>query len=547
MVKKIKNPQNKSSKQNKPRVTKYPSAPTIPNNQTTLLSKLQASSSTKQAPITLISPEQETQVKLLDLPTPIYKAQVPAVITKLNRPLLTVAMMVKNEEEFLEDALKSIINFADEIVVVDTGSVDKTMDIARSFDKVKTSYFEWPNDFSAGRNETIRRSSGEWIFILDADERLDTKHKNKQAIYDGYKNMIANKLPTYPYDAILLNVINQRLNGTEISSLFNIRTFPNHPHLKYKNRVHNQLVAELEDGTEKPLNMKTNQDIHLIHLGYDESVYARKQKTARSLPLIQAMVQDDPNNHVYAFYLGREYTINRMYPEAIDVLEKTYQIVSKDPTAAIFDEVLKTLLHTYEIQNQLTPELMTRLTEYAREGVKRSPNQPDHWFYLAMFTAMLGDMNTADVAIQNCVTTLHNFKLTHAMQSNPYLSAAAWKAYDLAATVFWNLGKKKESYDQLKRTFNSKPVNGPNWTLTLRCLVTLAKEFNEEDWITQAAKKAAVTPTAIVEIFYFKIERLIHTQNLPEIKDLLNWALVNAPRLHNEEQFKKFCEMFIPA
>ena len=80
-------------------------------------------------------------------------------------------MMVKDEEDFLEDALKSAQPFCDELVVVDTGSTDRTVEIAKDMG-AKVGFFPWCNSFSKARNETLRQSTGQWIAVLDADERF---------------------------------------------------------------------------------------------------------------------------------------------------------------------------------------------------------------------------------------------------------------------------------------------------------------------------------------------------------------------------------------
>lgn len=84
-------------------------------------------------------------------------------------PTLSLCMIVKNEENFLERCLNSVKGLVDEIIIVDTGSTDKTKEIARRFtDKVFD--FEWCDDFSAARNESLKHATGDWILVLDADE-----------------------------------------------------------------------------------------------------------------------------------------------------------------------------------------------------------------------------------------------------------------------------------------------------------------------------------------------------------------------------------------
>jgi glycosyltransferase involved in cell wall biosynthesis len=78
-------------------------------------------------------------------------------------------MIVKNEEEFLEQCLNSIKKLVEEIIIVDTGSNDKTKEIARKF-TTKIFDFKWSDDFSVARNESLKYATGDWILILDADE-----------------------------------------------------------------------------------------------------------------------------------------------------------------------------------------------------------------------------------------------------------------------------------------------------------------------------------------------------------------------------------------
>ncbi len=84
-------------------------------------------------------------------------------------PFVSVSMIVKNEEKDLARCLSSVKPFADEIVVVDTGSTDRTVEIAESFG-ASIHYFAWCEDFAAARNFALDRTHGEWVLHVDADE-----------------------------------------------------------------------------------------------------------------------------------------------------------------------------------------------------------------------------------------------------------------------------------------------------------------------------------------------------------------------------------------
>ena len=84
---------------------------------------------------------------------------------------LSACMIVKNEEHFLPQALESIQPLVDEIIVVDTGSTDKTVQIAEMFG-AKVYIHPWQNDFSLHRNQSIGYATGDWVLIIDADEKI---------------------------------------------------------------------------------------------------------------------------------------------------------------------------------------------------------------------------------------------------------------------------------------------------------------------------------------------------------------------------------------
>ena len=91
---------------------------------------------------------------------------------------VSVAMIVKNEEKILDRCLDSLQGIYDELIIVDTGSVDNTKDIAHKYtDKVYD--FEWCDDFSAARNYAFSKCTMDYIYTADADEVLDQENRVK--------------------------------------------------------------------------------------------------------------------------------------------------------------------------------------------------------------------------------------------------------------------------------------------------------------------------------------------------------------------------------
>ena len=99
--------------------------------------------------------------------------------------LVSLAMIVKNEESTIVHCLESVKPIVDEMVILDTGSTDKTVEIAKGF-RAKVHHFKWCDDYSAARNESLKHCSGEWVLIIDADEAIDPLD------YEKIKNACAN-------------------------------------------------------------------------------------------------------------------------------------------------------------------------------------------------------------------------------------------------------------------------------------------------------------------------------------------------------------------
>src|SRR3989338_2128361 len=99
-------------------------------------------------------------------------------------PTISLCMITKNEEKYLEQCLNSVKDLVDEIIIVDTGSTDKTKEIAKDFCKkfaVEGKFFDfkWIDDFSAARNESLKHAAKDWILVLDADEVIEKSDSEK--------------------------------------------------------------------------------------------------------------------------------------------------------------------------------------------------------------------------------------------------------------------------------------------------------------------------------------------------------------------------------
>jgi len=196
-----------------------------------------------------------------------------------NRQTISACMIVKNEEELLPQCLNSIRNWVDEIIVVDTGSTDRTVEIAESFG-ARVFHQEWTKDFSFHRNYSIDQATGDWIFIIDADEEF----------VENDLASLRRSLSQDKYRIISINVYNLDQDTGQVTSFLpSVRFFRRDAEFRYDGIVHNQLQYDLD---EEILRL----GIRLNHYGYNLSAEKMQRKMARSRELLEKQLTDDPDN-----------------------------------------------------------------------------------------------------------------------------------------------------------------------------------------------------------------------------------------------------------
>jgi len=197
-------------------------------------------------------------------------------------------MIVKNEQEMLPRCLASIGAVMDEIIVVDTGSSDRTIEIAEEFG-CRVYQVPWTGDFSAARNESLTHAEHDWIFIIDADEELPA----------GESSKLRGAMERPDADIISLTVLNKSPETGRVSSVLpSVRLFRRRLNLRYEGIVHNRLSL--------PPNVPVvRSDISLFHYGYDLDPEKLKEKQRRSCALLEKQLERDPNDVFANFNMGQ--------------------------------------------------------------------------------------------------------------------------------------------------------------------------------------------------------------------------------------------------
>lgn len=232
---------------------------------------------------------------------------------------LSVCMITKNEEKNIERCLKSVKHIADEIIVIDTGSTDNTVEIAKEYGAI-VGYREWINDFSDARNASIEKATKSWILFLDADEEVS---------YDdglALKNLLETETNFEGFYLRLVNII----AGTDIGDAIVLRVFKNDPDYRFRGKMHEQVINSMQ--AKAGMDCIGSTPIKILHYGYDPNVSDPIKKQKRNIDLLNSYPESERDGYFY-YSLGNEYARVNENEKALEIydmaLKKTNLKVSR--------------------------------------------------------------------------------------------------------------------------------------------------------------------------------------------------------------------------
>lgn len=286
--------------------------------------------------------------------------------------MITLSMIVKNEEKYLRECLESVRSVVDEIVIVDTGSNDNTKKIAEQFG-AKIFDYEWKKDFADARNFALSKSSGDWILYLDADERL-----NKNSIQE-IKKLSSSKSKAGYYCRIL--------NVDEISKrpsvMSYVRFFANSPKICFEGKVHEQIENSLfQNGYELK-----GSGIEITHLGYNLAGEELKTKAKRNLEILLGEYSENKSGYL-AFQIGQ--TLHKLERETEAVEYFTNAIEDK----SLRNEYKATCFRSIAIYNAEKSDYQ-KAARFIKMSLENDSQQPLSLLTSARIEFKLGNANKA--------------------------------------------------------------------------------------------------------------------------------------------------------
>jgi len=313
-------------------------------------------------------------------------------------PTISLCMITKNEEKYLEQCLSSVKDIADEMVIVDTGSTDKTKEICKKFQSksnnvLKFFDFNWVDDFSAARNESIKHATKDWILVMDADEIIE------EGDLDKIRNVIRNPDENVGFALEQRSYINKYFEGTIKNnsdfelvkdyplyiSNFLVRLFQNNIGLNFRHKVHELIEDSIEEK-----NLKyAKTDIILHHFGSlkDEEFIGNTAEHYSKIILKQ--LEEEPENARYNYQAGRMYLGRSDFGNALKYFEKTSKINPKYKLT--FSEIAKIYLQMND---------KNRAIEYFKKSVKYNLDNPSPANNLAVVYMSIGKFEQAKKTLE---------------------------------------------------------------------------------------------------------------------------------------------------
>lgn len=311
---------------------------------------------------------------------------------------LSLCMIVKDEEKTLPKCLGSVRNVVDEIVVLDTGSTDRTVHIANKF-AAKVHEFQWCNDFSAARNEALKYVTGDWVLVLDADESL------AQKIVPQLQEAIHRE------EYLLINLVRQEVGAVQSPYSLVSRLFRHHPEIYFSRPYH----ALVDDSVTEILSKEPKwevgylQGVAILHSGYQKDTINQNNKYAKAQAAMEEFLATHPDDPYVCSKLGALYVETGKISEGVELLARGVT------TAEDNYDILYELYYHLGIAYSRVQNLKQAVAHY--QAAIKLPIYPmlklGAYNNLGNLFKTAGDLNHAKIAYENALKIDPNFATGH--------------------------------------------------------------------------------------------------------------------------------------
>jgi tetratricopeptide (TPR) repeat protein len=301
---------------------------------------------------------------------------------------LSLVMIVKDEEEMLPGCLAAVCDAVDEMIVVDTGSTDRTVEIAESFGATVV-HFPWNGSFADARNVSLDRATSDWVLYLDADEHMIPEDTGQLRDLLGHTWREA-------FYLVETNYTGGEDSGSSVAHLA-LRLFRNRPEYRFEGRVHEQKTHNMP--TYLPERFETT-PIRMRHYGYLKSRIGAREKSQRNLQLLQQEARDTPGPFV-DFNLGSEYIALGEFNQACSFLVRAWNELREDSSWTF--KGYSPMLAARLVQAQRESGNPTAARATIAEGLAAYPEHTELVLLQAMCALDEGSLDEAAELAERCL------------------------------------------------------------------------------------------------------------------------------------------------
>ena len=400
---------------------------------------------------------------------------------------VSLCMIVRNEESSLSTCLKSVCDVVDEIVIVDTGSTDRTIEIAKQYG-ARCYSVDWEHDFAKARNVSLSHATKDFILVLDADELW--LPESSSALHQA--------LLAHP-DAggFFVHIYNQTdaddIDETEVS--LNVRLFRNQPENRFSGALHEQIAETILTGPAAGIIVDSG--IKILHLGYMQSAVAEKQKKQRNLAIALRECEAHPNDGFRSFNLGVEYVRLKDWPKAIAAFACAHH--ERAPDALWVPRFYKIFISAL-MQN----DKWEQAQEILHEALAMFPDYTD-LYYL---------QGVACYQRQEWFCALNSYSRCIEMGDPPIppytveRGISSYRAYFAIGQVYQSVGKIAEAAVAYREAFQLNPQFTQSYIRFATFLLKESADSGTIDYLARVAESAgedsaALVGMALVEVHQF--------------------------------------------
>lgn len=409
-----------------------------------------------------------------------YDKNGQVLMSETNRPRLSLCMIARDNERTIRSAIESALPFVDEVIVVDTGSIDCTPEIAQELG-ARVEYFPWCDDFAAARNQSLAFATGEWIFWMDTDDTLP-KLCGEQLLDALSESLPENVL------GLIMQVHCPASNGSEYHSeedsepaampgeesheseistvVDHVKVLRNFHGLRFEGRIHEQILPSIR----RAGGQVSWTDAYVIHSGADYSPEGNQKKLKRDLRLLRMDLKDRPRHPFVRFNLGMTLLHQGEYAEALEHLERCIELSVTEESHLRKAYVL--LVDSLEHLNRRWDALRR-----CWEGLGRYPNDPELSFKLGRLLMLDSRWSSAIEAFER----IHRAADDERFFASVDPAIKGYKSYANLAVCHSELGEKKEAIEAWRKCLHDAPGFEDAWD----GIIDLCQELGDFELLDQ--------------------------------------------------------------